>query len=71
MMTKKQIEELQPLPFEPKVAYSRFKDGGIVPQSMKVWGQDSEGKWGFKNHSPRFKNGKYERGFYPVPKKKK
>ncbi len=70
-MTKAQIKKLEPLPFEQKVAHTRYADGTIVDRNIKVWGQDNDGKWGWVNHTPRFKKGKFERGFYPVPKKPK
>lgn len=67
MITKQQIQELKPLPFEPVLSFTRFKNGAIVPQSHPAF------------TPPRFKKtwdgNKYtvktERGFYPYPKKKK
>ena len=31
--TKKQVSEIEPLPFEPKLSYTRFRDGQIVPRT--------------------------------------
>jgi len=33
MITKKQVQELQPAPFKPVLAYTRYKNGMIVPNT--------------------------------------
>ena len=71
MITKKQVDDLAPKPFEQKMSVSRYRDGSPVPSNLKVWGQDEEGNWFWKEHAPRIKKGKFERGFYPITKKNK
>ena len=67
MITQEQIKKLTPLPFRPVLAYTRFRDQSIVPELSPYF------------TPPRFKRvwdgSKYtiktDRGFYPIPKKKK
>lgn len=70
MITKKQIDDLKPLPFEQKIAFTRYRNGDIVPPNIPVWGQDKDGNWGWKQSMMRIKKGKFERGFHPILKKK-
>lgn len=66
MITKKQIDELLPLPYKEKLAYVRDRHGNIVNPATPIWNGQ---KWVF-GLPPRIKKGKFERGYYVIPKKK-
>lgn len=69
MITKKEIQELKPMPFEQRYSHTRYRDGRIVTENLEVWGQDKDGAWGWVEPSVRIKKGKFERGYYVVRKK--
>ena len=68
MLTKKQVIDIQPKPFEPMLSYTRFKNGGIVPQNSayyspprykREWSFDGTHEITLKDGSKVIRDGSY------------
>lgn len=63
MLTKKQVQEIKPEPFTPVLAYHRFKDQRIVPNTSprlkKEWSFDGNHSVILPDGSTVLKQGSY------------